>query len=484
MDKLYQLALNNVNSVNSNETHQVVKGIQNLLPASLVDEIARDTKLMTRSRKFSPAAFVYALIQFCSRGKVNSGQYTISNFQENFYNDIVEKDDLSIMDQKSFHDKLRKPEMLIFMTQIIERLQKFIKGNNAYSAHADLVKNYAKSLGITDIVSVDGCELFVRPSCAKNFNCKTSGKKRTQRGVQKDNAGIKIHGGFSNATGSFSHIDITEGVGSERASVNAELYPAGTLFIMDRGYIDKVAEEKYGQRGQFYIVKYRTNCQGEVISATNEKGEEVECLYGSAPSAALPDNRTDKWIDMVVKRPDDDTCFRLIRVRNIGKDADHENNEWSYYATNLPATHVNAFAVYLTYRCRWAGSEHSFKCLQSGNGMRAINSSDKVIMLTFILGNILSFIFKNIIAIIIKRIYKFEAIGHFSLIRIHLKMICSTPLLRALYKGTRSTIYFHIGKIKDKIIRACTRKPASKRDIENYKDLPTVCQIIGGLLKV
>jgi len=42
------------------------------------------------------------------------------------------------------------------------------------------------SVGITDVVPVDGSGFFVRLSCRKNFNYKTAGRKRTPRGVQKE----------------------------------------------------------------------------------------------------------------------------------------------------------------------------------------------------------------------------------------------------------------------------------------------------------
>lgn len=479
MNKLLHLVFN---SVNSHNARQFVEGIHNVLPASVINKIAKDCGLVLRQRKFSPSAFAYAMVLFCSRGKVNSGQYTIANFLENYYNELLENDPDQMMEQRSFHGQLSKPAVVDFVTALIEHLQIYLKGKNPYEAHANLVKSYTESLGITDIVTVDGCELFARPSCADNFNCKTSGKKRTQRGVQKENTGIKIHGAFSNATGTFSHIDITEGVGSERGCINASDYPRGTLFIMDRGYIDYAEEEGYTNRGQYFLVKYRTNCKGEIIIATNENGAELTYLKGESPSCELPDSCKDNYIDMVVRHEKENTCVRLIRVRNIGKDANQESNEWSYYATNLPITHVPAFAVYLTYRCRWVGSEHSFKCLQTGNGMRTINSSNKVINITFILGNILSFLLKTVIVNLVKRIYKYEFKGQLSLLRVHLKLILSIQLLRAFCNGSRSTIYYQLKKLKSKILRSCIRKTASKRDIESFKDFPTVSRTIDNLL--
>ena len=50
------------------------------------------------------------------------------------------------------------------------------------------------------MVLVDGSCFFVRLFCTNNFDCNTAGRKRTQRGVQKENAGIKVHMAFSNLT--------------------------------------------------------------------------------------------------------------------------------------------------------------------------------------------------------------------------------------------------------------------------------------------
>ena len=125
------------------------------------------------------------------------------------------------------------------------------------------------SVGITDVVPVDGSGFFVRLSCRKNFNCKTAGRKSTQRGVQKENAGIKVHMAFSNVNGTISHLSITEGTDSEREQVGADEYGEGMLNIKDRGYIDYNGEPLYADRSQFHLTRDRTNVQGTVIMAVD-----------------------------------------------------------------------------------------------------------------------------------------------------------------------------------------------------------------------
>lgn len=74
-------------------------------------------------------------------------------------------------------------------------------------------------------------------------------------------------------------------------------------------------------------------------------------------------------------------------------------------------------------------SEHTFKALQSGNGMRAINSSIKDIIVTFLLGNLLTYTFKQMVASVAKRIA--QANGSFSILRIHTVFELSEKIIRA-----------------------------------------------------
>ena len=80
-----------------------------------------------------------------------------------------------------------------------------------------------------------------------------------------ENAGIKVHMGFSNAKGVISHLTITEGTGSERAQVRAEEYGAGLKNTLDLGYVNYDGELNYNRRNQDYLIRYRTNVQETVI---------------------------------------------------------------------------------------------------------------------------------------------------------------------------------------------------------------------------
>lgn len=87
---------------------------------------------------------------------------------------------------------------------------------------------------------------------------------------------------------------------------------------------------------------------------------------------------------MMVVRKGEDYPVMVVRVRTPDKNS-------SYYGTNMSKDLVPAKALYLLYRCRLEDSENTFKALQSGDGMRAINSSIKDIIVTFLLGNLLTY---------------------------------------------------------------------------------------------
>lgn len=85
------------------------------------------------------------------------------------------------------------------------------------------------------------------------------------------------------------------------------------------------------------------------------------------------------------------------------------------------------------------------------------------------------------VASVAKRIAK--ANGSFSILRIHTVFELSEKIIRAFSNGTRSSIYDVLHKEKYRIIESCTRKEASKRDKQAFKDLPTVVKTIGNLIK-
>ena len=85
------------------------------------------------------------------------------------------------------------------------------------------------------------------------------------------------------------------------------------------------------------------------------------------------------------------------------------------------------------------GSELTFKILQSGDGMRTINSSLLDVILTFMLGNILTYCFKQLVATVAKRIAKSQ--DSFSILRIHTVHEAKDKLIKAFTRGVRSSIY-------------------------------------------
>lgn len=282
---------------------------------------------------------------------------------------------------------------------------------------------------------------------------------------------------FSNVNGTISHLSITEGTGSEREQVRADEYGEGMLNIKDRGYIDYNGEPLYASRSQFHLTRYRTNVQGTVIMAVDgETGANLDELIEKAPFCELPDNIKSEYIDMLIKRINDsgnEVIARVVRVRT-------PDGEFSYYGTNLPMDKKTAKAVYLLYRWRWGGSVLTFKALQSRDGMRSINSSLLDVILTFMLGNILTYSFKQLVATVAKRIAKSEV--SFSILRIHTVLEATDVLIKSFTNGVRSSIYRAIHKQLDRILESCTRKEASLRDKQTFKDLPTVVKTIDDLV--
>ena len=182
-------------------------------------------------------------------------------------------------------------------------------------------------------------------------------------------------------------------------------------------------------------------------------------LIGESPSCELSSTVSAEYIEMMVVRKGEDFPVMVVRVRT-------PDGNSSYYGTNMSKDLVPAKALYLLYRCRWEGSEHTFKALQSGDGMRAINSSIKDIIVTFLLGNLLTYTFKQMVASVAKRIAL--ANGSFSILRIHTVFELSEKIIRAFSNGTRSSIYDVLHKDKDRSIESCTRKRSQQKRQTNF----------------
>ena len=200
-----------------------------MINATEIVRIVKESKLIERERNFDVVAFICAFLDFNDRGSLSTSKYTINNFRLNYYGKYATN---SISD-KAFHNQISKPEFKTFIERLLIKLSAYIGKDNPCTVHEELA-NLLSPLGIFDDVSVDGSIFFVRLSCRNHFDCNTVGRKRTQRGVLQENAGIKVHVAFSNLTGAKSLVTITEGTGSERAQVRSDEYAKGTLFTTDR----------------------------------------------------------------------------------------------------------------------------------------------------------------------------------------------------------------------------------------------------------
>ncbi len=71
--------------------------------------------------------------------------------------------------------------------------------------------------------------------------------------------------------------------------------------------------------------------------------------------------------------------------------------------------------------------------------MRTINSSLLDVILTFMLGNILTYFFKQLVATVAKRIAKSQ--DSFRILRIYTVHEATDKLIKAFTRGVRSSIY-------------------------------------------
>lgn len=129
--------------------------LQSVLSDLEINNLARDTKLVVRSRLFDHAVFFYTVIKiFINRDK----EFTLRNIHYEYTRDMLKKGEKALS-WEPFYDFLDNKQMPVFLKSLSDRLNE-IRINEVLSDTKELVDVLRLKLpNLIDILVQDGSEI-------------------------------------------------------------------------------------------------------------------------------------------------------------------------------------------------------------------------------------------------------------------------------------------------------------------------------------
>ena len=439
---------------------------------SELDEIARESNALKRQRgSFTFSRFIRSAVSMIGASPLHEQSYHLENFRER-YNDF--DDDKKNISNKGFHKRLAVDDSTeyaaIIANQAMYSVNKKFK-KNAKKLVSSEEQKLLKILNVEDINLIDGSVITLRKGAAGKFPNKGAGRNKNTG--ESAAPAIKIHAMFSFVRQQFEYIDITEAVEDERKHVSIESLK-GKALIADRGYVSEKLEHDLIQAEIPFIIKGKKNMTtGTIIAAYGEDGSELEEYKGMQYGDI---NKNSK------------ICRRLNPNQNSTRNSadesqstgayDVDSDKYIYLRTNIKRKTLNIEKLFMAYRLRWR-LEFFFEQLKQGECMRSINSSDKNIILIFVLLSIISALIKLFLTIN-AALKGNKKLIELSYLKIHNKTHLFAKLYSVIGRARQSKIYEVMDEVEKLILKYCLRSRVSKPNKEKGKDYLT---LIADLIK-
>ena len=430
-------------SINGNCVTKFISNVvglftKNCKESAKINEIARETKALQRERSScSFKEFLCSAINFVGTLGLHQQSYHLENNRIQY----LEHSNRSISN-KGCTQRLSKPENVDFLTECLNQVlhQYKVKAEKMHDKHASKeIQAILKQTNAKDVCFIDGCEITLRESTRGKFPNKGPGRKKLNG--KKAAPAIKLHVLYSYLSRTFVKIDVTEAVEDERQHVFIEAL-RGCILIADRGYISEELEEYLINNGVKVIIKGRINMtSGIIVEAYDENHKRLDEYIGK--KYADIKTRNDKYLDVTVQTRRSHQ-IRIVRMLNPNcnstrKDTDTEakaqektEGQYIYLRTNITREELSVDKMFKMYRFRWC-IEFFFACLQQGNCLKSINSSNKNIILSYILISLIAALLKSYLALC-------------SVLRQGIKLI-SVSMLKLHYKFFLfDELFFKVGK--------------------------------------
>ena len=422
--------------------------------------------MMERDRKFSVPDYICSTLSYVAQAP--NYNHTLAGAHSLYK--INTGSDISC---KCVHKNIVKDKALTVVENIasefLASVSGFIKRRIKKALRCANLSALLKFLGVDDIILIDGTEVSVRPGCKPKFDCKTKGRKRLDgRGQEVDGAaGIKLHIAYSVVKATYEYVTVTEGVGSEREQVLLEQFH-NCLIIMDRGYVDDDLEDAIIASGNQFIIKGKKSMACKIKRAIDTDKNVVDTTLVGTKVSKLPYKGN---YDCQVEKKNG-SVIRVIKTHHA---TDNEEDKNTILRTSLNVKGVDIKVIYQLYRIRWQ-IELFNKCLKSGNGLLAINSTKKTIVMQYILFSLIVALLKTYAAFKAQARHEDEWL---SLLKVHTdKGLCKVfgNFICCFITHGRSSIFQKFKELQDNIVEICPRSEISERDRSKLKDLPLLIE--------
>ena len=358
---MHESSYNNI----QHSSNQLLTSLGSVLSDDLINKLAKDNKLVSRSRLFSPAIFVRTAVDILNRDK----EYTLRSIYYE-YADNSAKEGLEVLSWEPFYDFIDKKQMPIFLDAI--------KGSLSDSQR--LVEELKLKIpSLTDIAIQDGSEV----AC----NCKKFKGKITNE--------AKIHRLLSLNSFTELHSTTTSGVSSERAEIDLSKL-ANKLFLADAGYPKMSLFKELHDNQSLFIIKLKSGSALKALSYKQYNADgtvtDVEShvnKYGS-PFKLKDDVFKDGLTRDFIVDSDEFPSLRVVAVFN------KDENKYVYFATNIEQHLLDAFQIAALYRARWQ-VEISFRILKGFCSLKKCNTHKEGIVRSLITLSQIVYLLKMII---------------------------------------------------------------------------------------
>lgn len=344
--------------------NQLQETFHKILSPERINQLAKLTRLVIRSRCFVPSIFLEAVMTLLING---DKEFSLRSIHER-YGDLMDDRDLPAMSWEPFYDFLAKKSFLPFVIQIYDEL-KAVAHQESFSDSADLVEVLKTKLpNLRDVYLQDGSEV----AClCKDFKGKIDNQ-------------AKIHRTFSLTHQTEVTSTITSGVASERAEIDLSLLK-DILLMADAGYVSNELFKNIADAGGMFLIKLKSNTALVIDSCikynddgtltddveTTNQWDEPYCLNHKK----FKDGHTYDFI--VHNKNNEEFKYRVVALFNKAK------GSYVYFATNIPQEALDAIQVSELYRSRWQ-IEISFRILKGFCTLKKISSTKKNLVKAFI----------------------------------------------------------------------------------------------------
>ena len=343
---------------------QLQKTFHRILSPKRIDQLAKLTRLVIRSRCFVPSVFLEAVMLLLING---DKEFSLRSLHEN-YKLLMHNKGLPKMSWEPFYDFLAKKSFLPFVKAIYDELNKAAH-HEKFSDSADLVEVLKTKLpNLRDVYLQDGSEV----AClCEDF-----------KGTIDNQA--KIHRLLSLTTQTEVLSTITSGVASERDEIELSLLQ-DILLLADAGYVSNELFKDIANAGGMFLIKLKSNTALVIDSCikynddgtltddieTTNQWDEPYCLNHKK----FKDGHTYDFI--VHNKNNEEFKYRVVALFNKAK------GSYVYFATNIPQEALDAIQVSELYRSRWQ-IEISFRILKGFCTLKKISSTKKNLVKAFI----------------------------------------------------------------------------------------------------